>query len=55
MTMRQFIVLFFLSLNLFLSKADVWSKEALPIEPDVSTRIDELSTMKLDCFSCCIP
>ncbi len=42
MTMRQFIVLFFLSLNLFLSKADVWSKEALPIEPDVSTRIDEL-------------
>jgi hypothetical protein len=41
-TMRQCTILFFLSLNLFLSRADVWSKDVLPIEPDVSTRIDEL-------------
>lgn len=41
-TMRQCTILLFLSLNLFLSRADVWSKDVLPIEPDVSTRIDEL-------------
>jgi hypothetical protein len=41
-TMRQCTILFFLSLNLFLSRADVWPKDVLPIEPDVSTRIDEL-------------
>ncbi|HET7439144.1 MAG TPA: hypothetical protein VFJ56_06560 [Nitrospira sp.] len=41
-TMRQCTILFFLSLNLFLSRADLWSKDVLPIEPDVSTRIDEL-------------
>jgi hypothetical protein len=29
-------------LSLLLSRVDVWSKEALPIEPDVSTRLDEL-------------
>lgn len=41
-TMRQCTILFFLSLNFFLSRADLWSKDVLPIEPDVSTRIDEL-------------
>jgi hypothetical protein len=41
-TMRHCTILFFLSLNLFLSRADVWPKDVLPIEPDVSTRIDEL-------------
>ena len=42
MTIRQYSILFFLSLSLLLSRVDVWSKEALPIEPDVSTRLDEL-------------
>jgi len=41
-TMRQCTIMFFLSLNLLLSRTDVWSKDVLPIEPDVSTRIDEL-------------
>lgn len=42
MTMRQLSTLFLLFLSLFLSRADVWSKDVLPIEPDVTTRIDEL-------------
>jgi hypothetical protein len=41
-TMRQLSTLFLLSLSLSLSRADVWSKDVLPIEPDVTTRIDEL-------------
>jgi hypothetical protein len=41
-TMRQLSTLFLLSLSLSLSQADVWSKDGLPIEPDVTTRIDEL-------------
>jgi len=41
-TMRQLSTLFLLFLSLFLSRADVWSKDVLPIEPDVTTRIDEL-------------
>jgi hypothetical protein len=42
MTVRRSAIFFLLSLSLFLPRADVWSKDVLPIEPDISTRIDEL-------------
>ena len=41
-TFRPYSILCALSLSLVLACTDVWSKDALPIEPDVSTRIDEL-------------
>jgi len=41
-TIRQYSISLFLYLSLLPLQADVWSKEGLPIEPDVSTRIDEL-------------
>jgi hypothetical protein len=42
MMVRRYAISILLFMSLLLSRADLWSKDVLPIEPDLSTRIDEL-------------